>query len=262
MMPASPFRLVSPQDCAAIERIVTDTYKQWSADWFSAPGQSTPNAADTLPDDIADDGDWVVLGDTSDIWLAWHLREASRRELAHQLLGGNGQSGSPLTSMVQTLVDEAMGDFERRLFALSSPDTNSPHTPGSMLPPAITAYGSGMVGVSLAFGSPSLFLTIALGGAFVERLLARPLAKPVSDAALVARNTAIAPSRVGLEIILGQAELSLSALAGIAVGDVLRLDARYRDPVLAVTTDGKPLLKAHLGTQGNIKAIQIVEKAS
>jgi flagellar motor switch protein FliM len=75
---------------------------------------------------------------------------------------------------------------------------------------------------------------------------------PLSGAVQAMRNQCVA-----LNVLLGEAEVTLAELQTLGVGDVLRLDRRVSEPLAVRLSDERVICAAHLGTRGDRKAVQL-----
>lgn len=119
----------------------------------------------------------------------------------------------------------------------------------------------------LARGAGTLLVTISIGAADWRCLLDAASVALLAPAAGQAQARApLAPfnylkalhaTPVSLPVRLGQAELGLSALMSVAVGDVIRLDCAVDAPVEVLGPHGGPLFRAYLGQTQGMVAIDI-----
>lgn len=108
--------------------------------------------------------------------------------------------------------------------------------------------------ISGSHAAISLLLNPETTAAYVETL-----SPPVRhNGGLVPIRRALDSETLSLDVIVGEAELLLQELAGLTVGDVLRLDRRIDEP-LQLTLDGSnPVSAGHLGKAGTQKAVQLL----
>jgi hypothetical protein len=122
-------------------------------------------------------------------------------------------------------------------------------------PPAhLLARGAGTLCVTVAVGAARC--RILLDGASVAAFVpaAVPAREPLAPVALL---KALHATPVRLAVRLGQAELGLSALMSVAVGDVIRLGRAADAPVEVLAPDGGALLRAYPGQTQGMVAIEI-----
>jgi flagellar motor switch protein FliM len=99
-------------------------------------------------------------------------------------------------------------------------------------------------------------LTLLLSARRME-LLAPVRAVPQS-AALTSRRQAVGGKGVSLRAVVGEMEMSVSELAGIAIDDVLVLDQRLSEPVALLAGESHTAVAAgNLGRAGSRRAVKI-----
>lgn len=260
MSTALPFRLLGESDLSAVRKVLQREAEAWSAVWFDAAPTPDFDVSDMADADTPSAGPWMIVGADPDAWVAWGLTGRPWRDFARLLLNAPvGPSASP-SPLVESLLSECLLDLSARLFKAAGvgPQIHSPME--ASLATVRTGYGAGSVVGQLGGDLPRQ--AFALGGAVVAGLVGeRPRAAP-DTAALVARESAVTTGMTRLEVVLGQAELSLAELANVSAGDVIRLQSPFREPLTVNASDGRPLLRAHLGTRGHHKAIQVIGKTS
>ncbi len=257
MTAAQPFRLLGEAGSSALGLELLAEVLDWSATWFAeAPQAELKIEAAPAP---LDPDRWTVAGEAPERWVAWQSPGDSWREYIRLLLAAPVAPDAARTPLIGSLLDDCLSDLATRLLAAAGMATDG-HRPGTEVQRSLrTGYGSGAVVARLGGGLPPLRL--ALGGEIVTALSGRQ-EPAAADAALTPRKAAIASGSTRLEVILGEAELTLAELANVSPGDVIRLQAAFREPLTVRTSDGRPILHAHLGTRNGRKAIQIIEKTS
>lgn len=256
MSVARAFRLLGETDHTVFQQTFGRIADDWSREWFAASPVVLFEPDSAAPDVLPDAEEWVVIGRPPECWVAWHLREGAWRDLARWLFNGApGPSAKP-GPLAEAVLRDCLCDLSARVL------TDAGFTElwesvsiqaGSSLR---VGYGSGAVFGSLAGDLPRQ--PLAFGGALVEAIVStqRTLPALLPAPALVKREASIRNGRTGIEIILGEAELSLAELATISVGDVIRLDALHRHPLRMQTRDGQLVGHIELGTRGEHKAAQ------
>ena len=135
--------------------------------------------------------------------------------------------------------DELVGDLTGRLEAalVIASDLQSPRV--AALDPNTHAGGLTAT-LADAHGAPLIGISIALEAVMPLYLSRLPQRGPASEP-LQRLSSAVATEPVALEVNLGQAELSMSELKGLAVGDVLVLDSLINDPATICLPHGGAL---------------------
>ncbi|MGY1490767.1 FliM/FliN family flagellar motor switch protein [Methylobacillus pratensis] len=258
MSVALTFRLIAASGRAAVEETLETVFSEWSKAWL---GEDARLSYDVDSASTIEPGDgWLIVGNAPESWVAWNLAESRGRELVSAMLkqsGGLSSKPSPLTSAVQ---QEAVLDLFRRIQPLSSHELAQQYQgEKSQLR---TGYGSGVVHLQISgtLGQQELLI----GGAVAAALGAFKLTRPSRTQALVQRGQTLGRYVAHLEVLAGQAEITVQDLSGIEVGDVIRLSAKSTEALLVRSLTGgngkQAVAKAYLGLQGGHKAIQFLEK--
>ena len=260
MSMALPFRLIGDTEQAALRKATQEATQAWAADWFAtAPSTAIALTADCTPQ-AAPSGTWMIASIDADAWVAWKLDDQPCREYAQLLLDAPLGSIAKPTPLLRVLIDDCLRDLAARLLlAAGLGDAGLTLASGS-LTEWRTGYGSGAVSGCLGGDLPQQ--EFVLGPAIVAGISAQPSAPSLATPELSPRTDAISSGKTRIELLLGEAELSLAELANISVGDVIRLKSPFRQPLTVKTVDGSPLLKGHLGTRNGRKAIQVIGKAN
>lgn len=260
MSMALPFRLIGDTERAALRKATQEATQAWAADWFAtAPSTAIALTADCGPQ-AAPSGTWMITSIDADAWVAWKLDDQPCREYAQLLLDAPLGSIAKPTPLLRMLIDDCLHDLAARLLLAAGLGDAGLTVASGSLTEWRTGYGSGAVSGSLGGDLPQQ--EFVLGPSVVAGISARPSAPPLATPELLPRTNAIGSAKTRIELLLGEAELSLAELANISVGDVIRLKSPFREPLTVKTVDGQPLLKAHLGTRNGRKALQVIGKAS
>ncbi|MCB5191889.1 FliM/FliN family flagellar motor C-terminal domain-containing protein [Methylobacillus arboreus] len=252
---ALPFRLIAASGRVAVEETLKAVFSDWSKAWLGEDAKCS-YAVDS-DSAIGPDDEWLIVGNAPESWVAWNLADSQGRELVSAMMkqsSGLSSKPSPLTSALR---QEALLDLFRRIQTLSSHELAQQYQGEKRQ--LRTGYGSGVVHLQISgiLGQQELLI----GGAVAEALGAfKPTRSPHAQA-MVQRGRTLGRYVAHLEVLAGQAEITVQDLSGIEVGDVIRLSAKSADALLVRSLTGKqPVAKAYLGLQGNHKAIQFLEK--
>jgi hypothetical protein len=120
--------------------------------------------------------------------------------------------------------------------------------------PELVARGAGTLCITLAIGAADC--RILLDSASVA-LLAPPLRAAQPALAPFRLFKALDATPVSLPVRLGQAELGLSALMSVAVGDVIRLERPADAPVDVLVPGGAAFLRAYPGQLDGMVAVEL-----
>jgi len=256
---AVPFRLISDTDLSALRDAFRTEANGWATTWFATAPKVDFHSSDSFNRDRLASEKWMILGGDADTWVAWQLTGYPWQDYARLLLTTPVGSNASLTPLVKSLLHDCLLDLAQRLLSAAGLSNIPTSSAEASLETVRTDYGSGATLGYLCGDLPRQ--GIAIGGAVVGGLLGRR-PQSANEETLVAREAAISNGKTQLEVILGQAEMTLAELANISPGDVIRLQSSFRKPLAVRTMDGQPLVRARLGTCGGHKAIQITERTS
>lgn len=258
---AIPFRLLDAADLARLSEGVCPIVRAWAKEW----GVSIEDKGVFASDDLSSVGDidaddWLECSVHDELVIAVAVPSNQRRGLLERLLGAPLPPVGELSPLMEALLNECMSDLLARLRAHTGVGDDAQVVRKVALSPGCVAYGSG---AAILRGMHDECLPLVLlAGDVVSRLTPRPSAVNKPAFSLTRREQSIEPLMTGLEVVLGEAELTLGDVASIAAGDVIRLQTSFCDPVLVRSLNGDALFSAYLGAVpvGN-KAIQIVSRA-
>lgn len=258
---ASPFRLLGQGDLDKVEENYGRVIRAWAEEWFCVESTSLSFVVrEPVAAEIVAKEDWTIFGDPSGVWLAAKVSENRQREFVERLLGTPVPPGMALSPLLRDLLDQCIRDLVVRFGARPTVGLSLVRHAATRIDATAVAYGAGALSIQPAAGVA--LPELVLGGELVERILAREVQPPARMPALARREMSLRAMREQIEVILGDAELTLGDIANVSVGDVIRLQAKYRDPLSVRFCNGVQLLKADLGASGTKKAIQIVGKAT
>jgi hypothetical protein len=124
------------------------------------------------------------------------------------------------------------------------------------VPVAIRQFGAARCPVaSITLGEAEATFSIAMSAVFVSSLL--PTRNDsLQDERVEARRSAVAEQSVGVEVLLGHAEVSIRDLALLAVGDVFVMEESLSDPGSLQVEGGGRVCRVALGRHDGRRAVQ------
>ncbi len=180
-------------------------------------------------------------------------------EAQHELLGVPAprtvvEGGSETAIAV---VSEALQALCSRLARARATDVNVTPLPAEKLPQTWSQYG---LTVLVKTAGERVLLRARLFPELLQALLPAQPVKPTEQ--LVSRKNAIGVETVPVQAWLGQAEVSLSELASLQVGDVILLDANVSGAGHLALPDGRELAQIRLGSAAGKRAVSVVGKTA
>lgn len=227
----------------------------WSAQWGVAAASLECQRADPSLAGVAWDERWHA--GARGLWLA---RAAGLQEALQRAMFGDNpiqplRAGAPphLAPLAAARAMDALGTALASL--LGEEDGHGARRGMAEQPGSRTLSGSaGTLLLTVRVGAASC--RCLLDAASVERLApaSAPKGAPLAP---VDRLKALKATPLRLAVRLGQAEVGLSALMSVAVGDVIRLDCPVDAPVAVLGPSGEPLLRAYLGQAQGAVAVEV-----
>ena len=229
---AAPFRAWRNEDLHRLADVLGAALAAWALDWELSVYASAPVRCLAAAGHAERNGSWQSFA-RGDAGVAWKLeRPAGFLQLAATWLS-SGEGGS--AAVARSLAASCELDAQRRLAsALQLEPASGRAAPDT----AVWSPWSGAVVAELS-GSCTLLLE-----AEVVRRLVRPAAVALIRHPLVPLAEAMSHRTLRLQVELAGCELPLGELAGLRVGDVLRLrhavdaPARVRNAAAGVLFDG------------------------
>jgi len=177
----------------------------------------------------------------------------------HELLGlAVPRVTSDVGETANAVLTEALRDLCLRLTrARSHEAVNVTTLHGERLSHVWARYG---LSVTVRCGADRALMRIRL---FPELLLAMlPSSAVKHEEPLASRRSAIGTEAVPVQAWLGDAEVALSELARLQIGDVILLDANVAGAGYLSLPDGRQLAQIRLGSAAGRRAVSVVGKAA
>ena len=124
----------------------------------------------------------------------------------------------------------------------------------NILSKTIFSYGSGATHVCMQHDTTVIELILSVDT--VNALRSKISSNKRKQAALTRVSTVLEKRSVILDAVLGVAEISISEMLNLSVGDVIRIEKSVTDPI-DVTLDSTVLCHGVLGYHGGEKALQL-----
>ncbi|HVE52170.1 MAG TPA: FliM/FliN family flagellar motor C-terminal domain-containing protein [Ramlibacter sp.] len=260
-----PLRSWSASQLRGLEQAWTSRWLGWCADW-GVPAPAHSAAVCTMAHaSVADSGRWQEPSEVSPhagLWWAPEVRteggDPRDTFLAALFAPDTGidlPRQGPAPDLAREVARAAWHDFWQRVSSWCGTGGTTPaDTPAGCLQP-----WSGAVLVSLPW--PAGRLELLLAGAVAEAVVA-----DAGTDATVSRRAgealspvwpAMAPLHCDVQVELQPVELTVGAVKGLRIGDVVELDHHLEAPLLARTEAGV-LWEVFLGESGGHRAVELV----
>jgi flagellar motor switch/type III secretory pathway protein FliN len=248
-----PYLLLGDGDRRFIAQRVETALAAWRGEWLAggAPDRA-PSAASELRAERwlaaqAGEKPLLLLGCRGD-WRA-QLGTLTVMEAPQPGIQGDRALAA---KVCETMLEALAAQVLNSLSATAAPQMS---WGGEGAPQSWLAPGAGAALYDL---SPALPLVLALAPELVAASLPKAHTSRTGREPLAALARALEPCRVGLEAVVGDAELDLGQLAHLAAGDVIVLERRLDEPLALRLEAGESVGAAHLGTLAGRKAVQLV----
>lgn len=259
----------APEHCDAIvllgsnrRKRIADTIKQsiqeWQREWGANSGAAFEvDVADALCRRPSFAGARAVtVGASATDQL---LAIAASTESQHEILGlAAPRAVSEAGDTANAVLTEALRDLCLRLTrARSHEPVNVTTLQGERLSEIWARYG---LTVTVRCGGDRALIRARL---FPELLLAMlPSVAARHEEPLASRRSAIGTEAVPVQAWLGDAEVALSELASLQIGDVILLDANVTGAGYLSLPDGRQLAQIRLGSSAGRRAVSVIGKAA
>lgn len=266
-MGVRPFKLLNESELASLKSLIDKAASQWAQDWLTeAFCEITVSLAEASSRGAAVQSRataWRQIMLTDEHWVGLFVSAVSAQGLDAAFSSGaaaelnDGLLMQDLRDKVLAALAEQVGhelgiaSAERRI------DYSAPVA-------EVWRAGAGAVVADVRLGdaSPGLTLGLMLSPALVSRALAGRIKRHAPAPDLARIREALSAQQAELEAWVGSAELGLAMVQSIAVGDVIKLDARVDQPLRVCLKDHaeQELCGGFLGTYKGYKALQLTIK--
>lgn len=254
----------SSSQLAAISRHVESLLSVWSENWLQ--GQKAAQITQTFqysPDRDKQLGfsKSIVVSNSETVWGAYLNSGESYNNLMSILLGSSNvnETKVPKTSLANGLLEQALQELFSTISACSGSAVEIRAT--SSLPIDCTRLGAGSVVLNIQICNVNLHLLLS---PHVVRNIDIPKFNDTCD---VKRSTltpvisALVDQKVRCRVNLGFAELKLSELLTLQLGDVITLDQALESPA-KMTINGVEAFQVFLGKEHQQVAVRIISEAN
>jgi Type III flagellar switch regulator (C-ring) FliN C-term len=251
MSHVQPFRLYGDRELNTIRTSLLEIVRAWSCDWFSsapALGLSFIEEAELAATErIA----WRYLNQADDV-VAVRLCAQGMKGIGSLLLDASSLISSVSSPLMTEIVKECLDDLLMRVAGLPEKSREQPFDS------EVLSYGGGCL-VKFENSMPSMWLLIGgeIAQTWVDAEAKVDAIRQQSIQQVTPLSDAINRGLQSIEVIAGQATLSVGELAQLSIGDVIRLDSASCESVLVQGLDRTPLFKARLCAQDQHKALLI-----
>jgi flagellar motor switch/type III secretory pathway protein FliN len=257
-MNVRPFRLYGRGELDMLRTRIDDALRNWSRQWFDA--------------DLSFNSRVCNAAEAGSSGLSWHratlnqehLHYAASLHFARHLAQQQGWSGGSKAASAswESAVAEAVATVPVHVLKYHDIDVHlldisqiASQTSPAQWAPEWEVFGSGVVIYEASFGGETLSLALAADAA--EKLLAQKR-EEADKIALSERDSCIDQGRLHIEVVAGEAEISVSDLVQLGAGQVIVLDTAAGAPLkVRRAEDGRDMGKAYLAVNAGCKAIQL-----
>lgn len=247
-MEVRPYRPCTASDVGAAQARVEEILATWSAAWTDAGGVGGEVSASIgeNPAAFASDGPWcTVAGSHASVWT----RTASAAVATELLFDEAVVGGRRSEGLAMSLGRRALAELLSAL-AGTAP-TGASGLQEVPAPVHLLQAGRAVLRLQLELATAGVI------DVYLERSGPVSEATPGRGPALADLSLGLADQAVEVQAVLGDTEIELGLLHGLAIGDVLRLDAQVDDGI-ELRIGGKRLpCKGYLGTIDGRLAVEL-----
>lgn len=251
--------LLTRSDSTLLQKRIAATFARWQRDWCAGGNAAEIELWKKSDPKISADIEWQVV--TADADLAVGVAVADPDALVTVLVGNTvtNESGDKQTNgIAEDLRRKSLHALAAMLINesnLVAPDRSLERT--STLPrEEMWKDNHGFLVARCRIGQTEIFILLypRVTTAYLHADI--PGTKRRGQG-LVHRQSVLGSQATTLQISAGDAQLTLSELTTLTVGDVVTLDRRLRQPLLVKLSHDAVICKGYLGTQGEQKAVQL-----
>lgn len=247
-MDVRPYRPCTASDVGATQARVAEVLATWSEAWVDAGGVGGDVSASIGEGSAAftSDGPWcTVAGSHGSVWT----RTASAAVATELLFDEAVVGGRRSEGLAMSLGRRALSELLNAL-AGTAP-TGASCLQEALAPLHLLQPGRAVLRLQLQLATAGVI------DIYLERSRPASEATPGHGPALADMSLGLADQAVEVQAVLGDTEIELGLLHGLAVGDVLRLDAQVDDGI-ELRIGGKRLpCKGYLGTTDGHLAVEL-----
>jgi hypothetical protein len=257
-MKAVPYRLLGESGLQRLEADLAKAVGRWRGGWLGDPDEAMlavlpawelDRKALGLPDEPS-----LARSLGAEKWVATFAGRRATVALAAALAGPKPGAQRPgtVTPLLQGVLDPCLASLCDEVIARPAGEAAADAVDPSALAGALRK-GSGAVAALVEIGGERLGMV--LGRDLVGGMLGAQRAAPRGG--LEGRGPSIQNSKVPVHVVAGSAEVSAAALASLAPGDVILLDAALDATFGLVNTGGTTVARGYLGACAGRKAFQL-----
>jgi hypothetical protein len=257
MSHVQPFRLYGDRELNTIRTSLLEIVRAWSCDWCSstpALGLSFIEEAELAATERTA---WRYLNQADDV-VAVRLCAQGMKGIGSLLLDASSLISSVSSPLLTEIVNECLDDLLIRVAGLPE-KSNQIYSREQPFDSEVLSYGGGGCLVKFENPMPSMWLLIGgeIAQTWVDAEAKVDAIRQQSTQQVTPLSDAMNRGLQSIEVIAGQATLSVGELAQLSIGDVIRLDSASCESVLVQGLDRTPLFKARLCAQDQHKALLI-----
>lgn len=203
-----------------------------------------------------DDG-WDIYGDSSSFWLGFKKDINNKNKIMSEMFELGSNSIIKTTKFMDLIYKDFIDCNLNAIFSLSNMRVIQDKVVGDSVS---AAKGSGAIIGNINNGSVSI--PIAISGDLVRAICGEVNQKvhvPKPQINLVSRNSTLEKYKANIEVLAGEAKISLLDFSKMEVGDVVLLNKKVGEPFFVQSGNKVSVGSIQLGRLENKKAIQFLE---
>ena len=270
-MNCRPYKLLGATDSEHIldffTKIIHQWYKKWFTDEANLPTVSFTKSKNELHADNYEVSHYLIRYESKRNWYA--IVDPSKFQLKlteniySNLVKNETEISEIRAGLTEDVTNTVLNDLIKQ-FELSGSSSRSnsnasglvPVSTDSVLPDDIHAKGYG--GASLCMCMKDEVFSFVFSNEYIEKVLsANDSSAKESGRHMVSLHTALNNETLHAQVQLGSANIPLSELTDLKIGDVIKLDRKISDTIKLVIQNTKYQFKVKLGKTNNRLAVEI-----
>lgn len=258
------YKLLNQSELRYIENSLHKAFNSWASVWANDEieckvvchrvAETNVNVSQSFHDDP-----WIFAGIDNKSWVACNAVPDAVMRLAHLLVVSKDERQAMTELKVSTLLCElalsALADLIEHIGSAGG----KKYRPKNIFRPNENFWKAGSGAILAEIGCAGNSIFCILSPTLVASLLLNMSQPERSKESLSTTSDALKNTRMKLNIMVGEVQLSLGLLQTISLGDVIKLDAKVDQPLNIVTSEGTRLCGTFLGKRDGQKAVQLTK---
>jgi hypothetical protein len=252
-MTVQPYIVLGESQQVSLQASLSADLATWAASWFARDeALSLQIKLITQISDFAEASDAIrIEGSTEDQWAVYAFDSANSQQLGALVIGE--QEPLAPTNLLCKLERSALLDLVERLLGREEEGVFVEAHAGrldSCIPEGAFKPGRGILQLTVALARSYFYLWLPVLP-LLPRIILPTGSRNDEKTRPVAPKKALAHQKVSGWVVLGEAELTIDALAQLKLGDVISLDKNLTEPMTMIIEKSAAGFSGYLGQKGD-----------